>query len=309
MHSTNHRTTSISLFDIAILISIVLIHATALPVSQSGKMASIVSSLFSCPNDASTDDASSLNKTICIAGEEYRTPSVNDMECIQERQLEHKVQAFAVGKKCRHGFPQAFGFHPILGKKVTSGLFRLSCPLLVQAVDEWENEGAVREMSDMVRSSKELSVNYREVNRRTAAIRKDLVEHQQGGLDMLQSKLGEYNTERFLLSGIAGIPPEHTWDVKCLHAHVADHLCRCGSKKGYSNNKIGEKALQKLSNERGIDVMGNNYCWQQCDISRERMPEDWSYVPRKNRQGLRSTRKRRKELRGDISDEVDGSKQ
>lgn len=42
---------------------------------------------------------------------------------------------------CKHGFPQAFVFHP---SKTTfnSGLFRLTCPLLVKAVDEYEAQGA-----------------------------------------------------------------------------------------------------------------------------------------------------------------------
>jgi hypothetical protein len=54
-------------------------------------------------------------------------------------------------ERCQHGFPQAFVFHP---SKTTfnSGLFRLSCPLLVKAVDEYEAQGGcvrcVRSRSD-----------------------------------------------------------------------------------------------------------------------------------------------------------------
>lgn len=268
---------------------------TNLVVQQYGRSTATV--LFSCCcEDEQKIDDESLTTFLEIAGEEYEKPSSSDIKCIEERQLEHKVQAFAVGQRCRHGFPQAFGFHPILGKKVTSGLFRLSCPLLVQAIDKWENEGAVREMSDMVRASDAMSSNYVEANRRTAAIRRDLIERHEEGLDTVYAKLGSFNTERYLSSGIAGIPEEHTWDIKCLHAHVADHLCRPNN-DSKDRNVIGEEALRKLAEEKGIDILGTDYCCQQCDIGRERKPTDWSYVPKKNRQGLRSTRKRRKELR------------
>jgi hypothetical protein len=44
------------------------------------------------------------------------------------------------GKPCKYGFPQAFVYHPSV-KQLNSGLFRLSCPLLVKAVDEYEANG------------------------------------------------------------------------------------------------------------------------------------------------------------------------
>ncbi|CAN0270235.1 unnamed protein product, partial [Discosporangium mesarthrocarpum] len=61
------------------------------------------------------------------------------MRCIQERQLRHPASAFAVSPPCRHGFPQAFGFYPS-SHRISSGLFRLSCPMLVQAIDTLEKE-------------------------------------------------------------------------------------------------------------------------------------------------------------------------
>lgn len=292
MFFTN-RTNAATQFVIILILSI---KATAfLLANKSGVCKSPrTTPLFACDDEQKADEESST--FLVIAGDEYETPSPRDIECIEERQLEHKVQAFAVGQRCRHGFPQAFGFHPILGPKVTSGLFRLSCPLLVQAIDEWENEGAVREMSDMVRSSDDMSSNYVEANRRTAAIRRDLIERHEGGLDLVRAKLGPYNSERYMSSGIAGIPSEHTWDVKCLHAQVADYLCRPNDDRD-EGNAIGKEALRKLAEEKGIDILGTDSCCQQCDVGRERTPEDWSYIPKKNRQGLRRTRKRRKELR------------
>lgn len=67
------------------------------------------------------------------------TPSA--LKSIEERQLCHQItSAGGPHKPCSHGFPQAFVFHP--SKRVlNSGLFRLSCPLLVKAVDEYEAAG------------------------------------------------------------------------------------------------------------------------------------------------------------------------
>jgi hypothetical protein len=66
--------------------------------------------------------------------------------------------------RCKHGFPQAFAFDPLTRapwmvngaelprkSKLESGLFRLSCPMLVRAIDEWEGEGAVRAINDELR--------------------------------------------------------------------------------------------------------------------------------------------------------------
>lgn len=70
-----------------------------------------------------------------------------DLRCIEERQLRHKAGTTAgVSPPCRHGFPQAFGFDPC-GYKTSSGLFRLSCPLLVQAIDSLEDEGGIEHMN------------------------------------------------------------------------------------------------------------------------------------------------------------------
>lgn len=67
--------------------------------------------------------------------------SDEDIACIEQRQLGHPITcAGGPRQRCAHGFPQAFIFHPT---KTTfnSGLFRLSCPLLVKAVDEFEAQG------------------------------------------------------------------------------------------------------------------------------------------------------------------------
>eukprot|EP00301_Raphidiophrys_heterophryoidea_P005139 c12189_g3_i5.p2 GENE.c12189_g3_i5~~c12189_g3_i5.p2 ORF type:complete len:112 (-),score=10.44 c12189_g3_i5:212-547(-) len=68
-----------------------------------------------------------------------------DLRCIAERQVFSDIhkRVAGVGKRCRHGCPQAFGWRLgcASGQKFQSALFRLSCPLLVQRLDEWESEG------------------------------------------------------------------------------------------------------------------------------------------------------------------------
>ena len=206
---------------------------------------------------------------------------------------------------CKYGHPQAVGFHPTKGPKLVSGLSRLSCPLLCEAIDRYENEGGVRQMSDWLRirdrdrdDTDWKQKGYQAANEAQKSIRMELAKDD---TDKLVEKMGEYNAQRFLSSGVAGIPPSQTYNVKCLHAHVADHLCRCSSstdettrKEDEVGNIIGEKALAILE-QRGVEIHGNDVCWQQCNANRERLATDWSYTPKKNRQKLRSTRSRRSE--------------
>merc|ERR1711957_775349 len=144
---------------------------------------------------------------------------------------------------------------------------------------------------------------YEKANEAQKNIRMELAKDDK---DKLVSKMGEYNAQKFLESGVAGIPASQTYNVKCVHAHVADHLCRCPSSTTSDTNKttsnieegniIGDRAL-KILEGRGVSILGNNVCWQQCNADRESLPSDWNYIPAKNRQKLRSTRTRRKESR------------
>lgn len=264
------------------------------------------------PSLENSDGSINCNVTV-IANSTFRLPTIDHLETIEERQLLHPLkssQVFCVSSNvCKYGHPQAFGFHPTNGPKVVSGLFRLSCPLLCQAIDEWEGEGGVRQMSDWLRSDdrdrgKEWKrVGYEKANEMQKRIRAELAEDDRG---KLVSRMGEFNAQRFMESGVAGIPSSQTYNVKCIHAHVADHLCRCPSSNSDANamretaedgsegNIIGKQALRTLE-ERGLPIMGNDVCWQQCTKRNQHNPTDWKYVPKKNRQRLRSTRLRRKE--------------
>jgi hypothetical protein len=232
-------------------------------------------------------------KTVTFAGYTFDVPSTTDVACIEKRQLEHTVHAFAVGRRCKYGFPQAFGFHPAR-QKISSGLFRLSCPMLVEAIDEWEAEGAVKKISELVRNSPELTSNFDTTNKATAAIRRAVVEACPGGMEKVQEHFGN-KTQHVLASGLSGISQGSLGDVKCLHAHAADYLCRNGE------NEIGREILCQLEEQRHVEIQGHSNCWQQCDLTHARQPGSWHYIPIKNQQRLRTTQRRRREQKAEIA--------
>jgi len=253
-------------------------------------------------------------RTTMIGNSTFRVPTLQQIATISTHQVHHTLtpkQTFCISQKlCTHCHPQSFGFHPTAGTKLSSGLFRLSCPLLVEAIDEWEASGGVREMSDWLMQNDTRTnddcdddmnwkqIGYQDANEMQKRIRQSLVSS--NDRKRLADKLGEYNANRFMESGIAGIPSDQTFSVKCIHAHVADHLCRVSSSKKESTldtilygdgNIIGKKALQLL-HKKGVNILGNDVCWQQCNGS-----EGWRYIARKNRRGLKSTRLRRKQIK------------
>ena len=82
-----------------------------------------------------------------------RPPTVAEARTVTEGQLGHPATIAGVAKTtfCRHGHPQAFMYYPgrdAAGSHFNTGLCRLSCPWLVQAVDQWEKQGAVRRLSE-----------------------------------------------------------------------------------------------------------------------------------------------------------------
>lgn len=89
-------------------------------------------------------------------------------------------------------------------------------------------------------------------------------------------------------SGIAGQTP-HKADVKCLHAQMADHLCRSRS------NAVGDRIERGLA-ARGIRLDGDSECWQQCDLAVPATESTWWYTP-VNRWKLRKQKERRRAQR------------
>ena len=176
-------------------------------------------------------------------------PSSADVQCIEDRQVGHKTQGmFAVTKiKCRHGYPQAFVQYPV-GKKISSGMLRLSCPMLVKAIDSIEEVGGVEKYNQIVRESEELKSEFLKINLKWREIRNKATT--ETDRERILQKLGDADGQKMISSGIIGITPEKVDDVKCLHAHVADTLLR-----GKQSNPIGAIILRDLENS-GINLKG-----------------------------------------------------
>ncbi len=64
-----------------------------------------------------------------------------------------------------------------------------------------------------------------------------------------------YNNEQILQSGLIGVSPGQV-EVKCLHAHLADHLVRGDA------NRVGARVVKLLSDE-GVTLEGEEECWKQ----------------------------------------------
>lgn len=153
-------------------------------------------------------------------------PSEEDLRVIKERQIGHELSnVIGCGGRCKHGYPQAFAFDPLsraawLGgrdrkSRIESGLFRLSCPLLVKAIDEWEAEGAVRLINEQMQRSCEdgqpraagFAEKLREAHAGHAAARQEIIGDQLPELLGQASAEGEKQLEvvqTILDSGIAG---------------------------------------------------------------------------------------------------------
>lgn len=211
-----------------------------------------------------------------------------ERETIELRQLKHQTNGLAVPavSRCAHGCPQALLQSPY-ETKFASGLVRLTCPHLVEQIDRWEAEGAVRELNSRLRATTGAEgtawrAAMDSVNERHASTRRKLVSPEAEVKS--RAALGAA-FDVAMASGIAGITNGKNDDVKCLHAHVADELLS-------GENAIGAWILKELESARGCDAAGTAVCHEQCSGT-----GPWEYFPVKNKQKLWKTQSRRRDLK------------
>ena len=195
------------------------------PPSSSTKVVALLSSELCRPNHqlARTPPACAHPGDIASIGVQFGyTPSA---------ETQRHMLAVPDGARCSHGFPQAFIYSPFSGKKPNAGGCRLSCPLLVQAADDLENRGALREFR---KQRLEVSHSWRnwlrETNLAHAAHRCSLV----GVSEAVRAKqtYGDEFVRQLLGNGVAGMSIYEADDVskrhdaKCFHAQLADWICR-----------------------------------------------------------------------------------
>ena len=189
--------------------------------------------------------------------------------------------------RCKHGYPQAFSLNPVPPtqqfkrssiNRVNSGLLKLTCPLVVNAIDILEDEGFIDKMNSMLAAKEggELSQCMDDAHAIHSSTRKKIIFGEEETNDdnenfqMLKSKLGDKGAEYFVTAGVAGSNPlSKKKDVKCLHAWLADYLFRIAKDEEVcedgmtSNHPIGEAILAQLR-ERGIDFTGTDSCYYVC---------------------------------------------
>jgi hypothetical protein len=155
-------------------------------------------------------------------------PNPQDLNCIGNRQVFGDIEGiFAVAEpRCKHGFPQAFVRYPV-GSRISSGMLRLSCPLLVKHIDEWEAQGGIEYMNLLLTKTEDLKRDFVETNKSWRKIKLSCVTNEQ--IEVVKKSFGEDGAYNILNSGIIGVSQNKSDDVKCLHAHTADYLLRGGN--------------------------------------------------------------------------------
>jgi hypothetical protein len=160
-----------------------------------------------------------------------RDVTVKDIEVFSRQTGQTNPGTAAIGVptncQCRHSFPQVFTLDPLPNdRRMNSGLLKLSCPLLVRAIDKLEDEGCIAQMnaklveSNNVENTTKLQEAMREAHQVHAQVRLALLDTDEQRL-VLQQRLGDQGADFFLLAGVAGASPDAVSDVKCLHAWLS----------------------------------------------------------------------------------------
>lgn len=189
---------------------------------------------------------------------------------------------------CMHGVAQAYSLDPMppppskgATARINSGLLKLTCPLLVRAVDELEDLGAMGGLNERLAEDGDWRNFLEEAHEVHARARRELVfgqvedgesfdreeesEESSAAFQLLQSKLGDRGAQAFLQAGVAGASPGlDKPDVKCLHAWLADYLFRDdGAGDDEKEHPLGQAVVQALAS-RGVDVAGTESCRVSC---------------------------------------------
>merc|ERR1712187_1060360 len=116
--------------------------------------------------------------------------SFMDVNCIEQRHLFRKPlacnsteqlgqQVVGAGRRCRHGWPQAILYDPLYrppGKGHRLGdTTRLTCPLLVQAIDKLEKGGAIERYNERLAPGKDWDGVLKSINEAHRVLRLDLI--------------------------------------------------------------------------------------------------------------------------------------
>lgn len=242
-----------------------------------------------------------------------------DLECIEQRHLYRKAaapgeaslgrQTVGAGKRCRHGWPQAIVYDPLYREKAGKSYrlgdtTRLTCPMLVTAIDKYEKKGAMERYNERLAPGEEWAGQLQKVNEAHRLLRLQLIGDRSEELEEVKSLLGDNAFSIAMRSGLASLRPEAKPDVKCLHAQVADELCRDG------DNRIAQQVLKDIE-DQGVPINGSDECCDNCNTQVPLELARWRMNSCKNNVGKRLSRGRKaasaasraSSLAGDLCDE------
>jgi len=215
----------------------------------------------------------------------------SDLDCLVRQTGQPNPASAAIGIPstclCRHGFPQAFAMDPLpkATGRMNSGLLKLTCPLLVRAIDTLEDEGFMEDLNKKLADSNQLQDSAIAAHNAHASVRQELLDR--ADVDVIRNRLGDRGTDAFLKSGVAGASAGAIADAKCLHAWLADYMFR-GTIEDDDRHEMGEAILNML-NDRGIDISGIETCSDSCDPNSRTVPTP--PVPR-NKQRLKADKEK-----------------
>jgi len=241
-----------------------------------------------------------------------------DLECIDQRHLYRKPadfgakrelgrQTVGAGGRCRHGWPQAIVYDPLYRERPDKShrlgdTTRLTCPLLVTAIDKLEKGGAMERYNQRLLPGADWEGELQKVNEAHRLLRLELIGDRSAELAEVRQILGEQAFAIAMRTGLASLRPEARPDVKCLHAQVADELVRGG------DNPIAKQVLRDIE-DQGVLIHGSEECCDNCDVRVPLPLARWKLDRCKNNVGKRLSRGRKQaasratSLAGDVGSE------
>lgn len=177
----------------------------------------------------------------------WQEPSPEDIEAISQQIGRRARGVLAIAARCRFGQPMVVVVEPLIDRQPFPTTFWLSCPYLVERVSELESRGAIAWLTEEVRSNPELAAELRRAHREAAELRRRLMDEVE--LQRLRA-LSPKAASRVTETGVAGI--RHPVGIKCLHAHLADHL-------GRGSNPVGRRVTELLA-AQGVSLSGDPAC-------------------------------------------------
>lgn len=225
-----------------------------------------------------------------------------DLACVEQRHLyrrpeqsganSFKAQIVGGGRRCRHGWPQAVLYDPLYREKPgklhrLGDTTRLTCPLLVTAIDALEKAGTMETYNERLKTDPAWSGQLEQVNEAHRLLREGLVADRPAELAEVRQLYGEKVFATAMGAGLASMRPESTEGVKCLHAQVADELIRGGG------NLIAQQTLKDIE-DTGVSTNGTDECCDNCNLQVPLEDARWRLTKCKNTAGKRLSRGRKK---------------